>query len=165
MKRIIFGVLSALLLLVLPMEVRAEGETILYSYDFSKRNGGSPEDYQYSFDKENWTSENTWELEVGKEYNLYVKYPDGYIGLAQYFIAEKDMDIRAAAESNALEEASSGSEEAQTQTQPQQETENGEDFQTETEDDNSKVIVYVLVAVAIAVGIAAVIFLVRKKGK
>jgi major membrane immunogen (membrane-anchored lipoprotein) len=94
MKKIFLSVIVAMLIVSMPLYVKAEEkETTTYSFDFSQYNGGSPDDYQYSFDKENWTSERTWEVEVGKMYKLYVKYPDGYIALISTFVPEADNKI------------------------------------------------------------------------
>lgn len=76
-------------LFVLSMPVHATGqeepEMTTYSFDLSQFAGGSPDDYEYSFDKKNWTKDRTWEVEVGKDYELYVKYPDGNVGLITFF--------------------------------------------------------------------------------
>lgn len=89
MKKIIIVLVTVVIIITGSTCIMAEEkETTTYTYDLSQYAGGNPEDYQYSFDKVNWTSENTWEVEVGKMYKLYVKYPDGYIGLVNTFIAE-----------------------------------------------------------------------------
>lgn len=79
----------AAMLFVLSMPAHAAGqeepEMTTYSFDFSLFVGGDPDDYEYSFDKENWTKDRTWEVEVGKDYELYVKYPDGNVGLISFF--------------------------------------------------------------------------------
>lgn len=91
MKRMFLSVIVAMLMVSMPLCVKAEEkETTTYSYDYSEYNGGDPNDYQYSFDKENWTSERSWEVEVGKMYKLYVKCPDGSVGLVCTFVPEAE---------------------------------------------------------------------------
>lgn len=118
----------AAMLFVLSMPVHAEEpEMTTYSFDLSQFVGGNPDDYEYSFDKENWTKERTWEVEVGKDYELYVKYPDGNVGLITFF---KGGDISPMGENPG---AGSGTSEPK-ETEPTESTEPAETKEKDKED-------------------------------
>lgn len=109
MKNIIFNLFVALMVLFMSVSVCAEeNETIVYSFDYSQYNGGNSEDYQYSLDGKNWSNDRTWDLEVGKMYDILVKLPDGRVVYGVTVIPNNE--TAASTKENEIEEINSSAE-------------------------------------------------------